>query len=79
VLDVGEAELPDADRNQLLAEYVRTLADFHTVASDLMAGPTMIDIARTTPRAGEDAYLGARDVPSTDERRRDEANIRRRT
>jgi hypothetical protein len=47
---VGEAELPDADRNQLLAEYARTLADFHTVASDSMAdGPTMIDIVPTNP------------------------------
>jgi hypothetical protein len=54
-------------------------ADLRAIASDSKAGPMIIDIARTNARAAEDAYLGARDVPSADERRRDESSIRRRT
>jgi hypothetical protein len=64
---MSENAVTDADRDSLLAEHVRTLADLHDVEADQTADPTIVEAVRATAKQAEDAYLRARDLPSTDD------------
>jgi hypothetical protein len=63
---MDEDEFSDADRNDLLREHLRTLADWFDAGRDSPAGDAMADGVRIEAQAAQDSYLRARKVPPGD-------------
>jgi hypothetical protein len=64
---VSEHEPAHADIESLLVEHVRTLADLHEIEGDQTADPAIVEAVRRKAEEAEDAYLRARDLPSTED------------
>jgi hypothetical protein len=64
---VSEHDTADADRDSLLVEHVRTLADLHEIEGDQTADPAIVEAVRRKAERAEDAYLRARGIHSTED------------
>jgi hypothetical protein len=64
---MGEDGLPEANQNDLLAEHVRTLADWYKASDNRGTDAQLTDLFRTKAQQAQDAYLQSRELPSADD------------
>jgi hypothetical protein len=70
---MGENELPEANQDELLAEHVRALADWHKAHDNRGTDAELTDLFRTRAQEAQDAYLQSREPPSADDQTPDGA------